>query len=313
LAQDAKAPEPQFTVVTDRRTASAAVRFYRIRDFEKLQHYKDRALVWVKLYVEQLDDYEFIQLPDAVKYHVHALMLLAARSGNKIPNDPLWVAARIGASDPVDLQLLFARGFLEEWRPRPQDAYEPGEQLELPADGQAPTPAAAGPNPSPPAASGPDSNLLATCYQVASKLLAQNRTEQSREDTDTDTAPASAERLCECCGVGVRSEFSLPEAAELVRHWKAEGRRVGGRPVENVYGLARTIHREGTADDELRLLLRPPPRRPFADEPCPTCFGGKLYTPEPGKGAKPCPDCVDETGRRTGRRALDTDAAGRPP
>lgn len=311
MGQDAKAPEPRFEVVQDRRPAAAAVRFYRIRDFERLQHYKDRALVWVKLYVEQLDDYEFIQLPDAVKYHVHALMLLAARSGNKIPNDPVWVASRIGASEPVDLQRLFAHGFLEEWRPRAQDAYDAGEQLALPDDGPAPQAAAARPNPSPPPAPGPASDLLASCYQVAS--TEQNRTEQSRGDTDTDTAPASAERLCTCCGVGVRSEFSLQEAAELVRRWKAEGRRVGGRPVENVYGLARTLHREGTADDEIRLLLRPPPRRAFSDEPCQTCFGAKQQVVE-GKGARPCPDCVDETGRRTGKRALDSgEGRKRPP
>lgn len=324
MGQDAK-PEPRFEVVPDRRPAAAAARFYRIRDFEKLQHYRDRALVWVKLYVEQLDDYEFIQLPDATKYHVHALMLLAARSGNKIPNDPLWVAARIGASEPVDLPLLVAHGFLEEWKPRPQDSYEAGEQPPLPGDwagGESAAPQVAAPaaqesragataevNPDGPAASEPASNLLATCYQDASKLLAQIRSEENREDTDTDTAPASAGRLCDCCGVSVCSEFSFPEAAELVKRWKAEGRLVGGRPIENVFGLARTIHREGTADEEIRLLLRPPPRREFTDEPCPTCLGTKFET-APGRGARPCPACVDEAGRRTGKRAKD---AGRPP
>lgn len=303
--QDNTASEPRFEVVADRRPAAAAVKFYRIRDFEKLQHYKDRALVWIKLYVEQLDDYEFIQLPDAAKYHVHALMLLAARSGNKIPNDPRWVAARIGASEPVDLQLLFSCGFLEEWRPRPQEAYEAGEQLPLPAEDPAPV----GLTDAPPTASDSASKLLAEPGPVASNLLAQNRTEQSREDTDTDTPPASAARVCGCCGASVCSEFSFQEAQEVVKRWKAEGRLVGGRRIENVFGLARTIHREGTADDEIRLLLRPPPRREFLDEPCPTCLGAKRQVVE-GKGARPCPDCLDERGVRTGKRAKDYGGRG---
>lgn len=109
------------------------------------------------------------------------------------------------------------------------------------------------------------------------------------------------------------SEFSYGEALELARRWKAEGRLVGGRRIENPGGLARTLHREGTADEEIRLLLRPPPRREFTDEPCPAYHGSKMEA-VPGKGARPCPACVDELGRRTGRRAKDAGApAGRSP
>ena len=106
------------------------------------------------------------------------------------------------------------------------------------------------------------------------------------------------------------SEFTLAEAVRLVERWRAEGRLVGGRPVENVFGLARTLHREGTADEEIRLLVRPPPRRVFAEEPCPVCYGSKFETVA-GKGARDCTACVDELGRRTGRRAADH--AGRGP
>jgi hypothetical protein len=297
--QDNSAPGPRFEVVPDRRPAAAAVRFYRIRDFERFQHYKDRALVWIKLYVDELDAYDFLQLPDATKYHVHALMLLAARSGNKIPNDALWVAARIGATEPVDLPTLFAAGFLEEWKPRPQDSYAPGEQLPLPAEDAAP-----------PTSSTPAGNSLAGHPQnAASNLLAQNRTEQSRGHTDTDTPPASAARVCGCCGVSVCSEFSRQEAEALVKRWKSEGRLVGGRPIENVFGLARTLHREGTADDDIRRLKHPPARREFTDEACPSCLGTKTQV-VPDKGARPCPDCVDEAGRRTGKRAKDSVGSG---
>jgi hypothetical protein len=310
LANDNTAPAPRLHVAPQARPAAETIRFFSIRDFERLQHYRDRALVWVKLYVELLDDYEYIKLPDAAKYHAVALTLLAARSGNKLPNDPAWVAARIGATEPVDLARLYDAGFLEPWQPRLQEP-RPGEQLLPLADGPA---HAGGPpeptSPTPPAASESDSNLLATCYQVAS--TEQNRTEKTRQDTDTDTAPASAARRCGCCGVSVCSRFSFQDALKLARAWQREGRIVGGERIKNPGGLARTLHREGTADEEIALLLRPPPRREFLDEPCPTCFGAKFKT-MPGKGAEKCPDCLDERGVRTGRRARDYGAAREQP
>lgn len=300
MPKDTAAAEPQLQVVAERRPA-AAVRFFRIRDFNQFQHYKDRNPRWVKLHGEQLEDYEFQQLPDAAKFHTLALTYLASRTGNKIPNDPAWVAAKIGATDPVDLTLLCEFGFLEPWQPRPQEP-GPGMQLGLPEQ------AAAAANPDAETASGGASEVLALCYQDASKVLAQNRTETEAEThTETDTAPASAGRVCVCCGVCVFSAFSYEDAFALASRWKEEGRVVGGRRVENAGGLARTLHREGTADAEIRESKRPPPAvREFTDEPCPTCFGSKLQS-VPGKGARPCPGCVDERGRRTGLKPARLD------
>ncbi|HEV2704937.1 MAG TPA: hypothetical protein VGV59_03375 [Pyrinomonadaceae bacterium] len=298
-----KAPlEPQLQVVADRRPASAP-KYFRIRDFNQFQHYKDRNPRWVKLHGEQLEDYEFQQLPDSSKFHALALTYLASRTQNKIPNDPGWVAAKIGATDPVNLTLLWEFGFLEPWQPKASEGRHGEQQLPLPEQDTAAV------NPAPPAASDDASKVLAERYQDASTLLAQNRTEQSRAEThtETDTAPASAGRVCQCCGVSVCSEFSYENAFRLVQGWKAEGRLIGGRPIENPGGLARKLHQEGTADAEIRLLLRPPPRREFLDEPCRSCLGTKFQT-VPGKGAQKCPDCIDEKGVRTGKRARDADA-----
>lgn len=300
--QDNTASEPRFEVVSERRPA-AAVKFYRIRDLEKYQHYRDRNPPWVKLHSELLDDYEFQQLPDASRYHYLHLTLLASKTGNKIPNDPVWVARRINAQDPVNLTILFEAGLLEPWQPRAQ---EPGPG-ELPF----PAPEADATTPTPATASELASKPLASCYQDASNLLAQRQSTETEAEahTETDTPPAGAARTCGCCGASVCSEFSFQEAAELVKRWKAEGRLVGGRRIENVFGLARTIHREGTADEEIRLLLRPPPRREFLDEDCPTCIGSK-FQPMPGNSRRPCPDCVDDAGRRTGKRAKDYGGRG---
>lgn len=298
--QDNTAPEPRFEVVQDRRPAAAAVKFYRIRNLERYQHYKERNPPWVKLHSELLDDYEFQQLPDASRYHYLHLTLLASKTGNKIHNDPVWVARRIGASDPINLSLLFEAGLLEPWTPRAQ-APAPGEQLALPE------PEVGAANPSVPTGSTDASNMLATCLQVAST---ETETEVETEaHTETDTGAASAARLCGCCSQSVCSEFSYGEALALAQAWKAEGRLVGGRRIENPGGLARTLHREGTADADIRKLLRPPPRREFTDEACPSCLG-TLWQTVPGEGAKKCPDCRDEAGRRTGKRAKDYGGRG---
>jgi hypothetical protein len=88
------------------------VRTFSVKNFEKFQHYKDRAPPWIKLYNELLDDYAFGALPDASKFHLVAIWLLASRSENKIPYDAAWVAKRINAGTEVDLDALVSAGFL---------------------------------------------------------------------------------------------------------------------------------------------------------------------------------------------------------
>ena len=88
------------------------MRTFSVKDYQRFQHYKDRSPPWIKLYNSTLDDYDFGALPDATKYHLVAIWLLASRSANKIPYDAVWVAARINAREPVDLDLLVRAGFL---------------------------------------------------------------------------------------------------------------------------------------------------------------------------------------------------------
>lgn len=85
---------------------------FRVKNFETFQHYKDRAPPWIKLYNEVLDDYDFGALPDASKFHLIAIWLLASRSNNKIPYDAGWIERRINATGKVDLALLVERGFI---------------------------------------------------------------------------------------------------------------------------------------------------------------------------------------------------------
>jgi hypothetical protein len=86
--------------------------FFRIRNFERFQHYKDRNPPWIRLYGALWRDRAFFRLPDALKAHLIGLFALAARLDNRIPEDPEWLAHELCASEPINLEALFASGFL---------------------------------------------------------------------------------------------------------------------------------------------------------------------------------------------------------
>lgn len=86
--------------------------FFKVKNYDKFQHYRDRTPPWIKLYNELLDDYDFGCLPDASKMHLVAIWLLASRSDNHLPRDPVWIAKRINATEPVDLDRIEAAGFI---------------------------------------------------------------------------------------------------------------------------------------------------------------------------------------------------------
>jgi hypothetical protein len=86
--------------------------FFRIRNFERFQHYKDRNPPWIKLYGALWRDRAFFRLPDAFKAHLIGLFALAARLDNRIPDDPEWLAHELCASEPIDFDALLGSGFL---------------------------------------------------------------------------------------------------------------------------------------------------------------------------------------------------------
>ena len=86
--------------------------YFRIRNFERFQHYKDRNPPWIKLYGALWRDRAFFRLPDAAKAHLIGLFALAARLENRIPDDPEWLAHELCASEPIDLGVLAASAFL---------------------------------------------------------------------------------------------------------------------------------------------------------------------------------------------------------
>ena len=119
-------------------------RYFRVVNFEKFQHYRDRTPPWIKLHASVLRKYEFTCLDDAAKAHLMLIWLLASRMKNRIPYDPVWVADQISAKVPVDLDELQELEFIEieeadseTLAPRYQDAcLETETERETEAEGE---------------------------------------------------------------------------------------------------------------------------------------------------------------------------------
>lgn len=90
---------------------------FRVRNWDKFQHYKDRNPPWIKLHTELLDNYDFSRLQDASKLLALCIWLLAARSDNEIPADPEWIQRRCNLKTKPDLEPLFSANFIEWIQP----------------------------------------------------------------------------------------------------------------------------------------------------------------------------------------------------
>ncbi len=89
------------------------MKYLRVKNWDRFQHYKNRRPLWIKLYVDLLDDYEFARLPDEAKWHLVGIYLIASRNERGIfQNDAKWVAVQLQTSTEVDLKRLVQAGFL---------------------------------------------------------------------------------------------------------------------------------------------------------------------------------------------------------
>lgn len=87
--------------------------FFRVKNFEKFQHYKNRNPPWIKLYNSMFNDYHFSRLPDESKLHLILIWSLASLQDNKLPWDHEWIKERIGVKKKINLKPLLDNGFIE--------------------------------------------------------------------------------------------------------------------------------------------------------------------------------------------------------
>jgi hypothetical protein len=86
---------------------------YRIPNWEKFQHYKQRNPPWIKLPQDIIDDYAFSAMPSASKAHLLLLWLAAARCDNRFPADDVWLSHRTACPD-FRIAPLLEVGFVVE-------------------------------------------------------------------------------------------------------------------------------------------------------------------------------------------------------
>lgn len=87
--------------------------FFRIRNFEKFQHYADRRPPWIKLYRDLWADPRFFDLSEADRYLLISLFVLASQHDNKVISNQKWLKAQLLTSRAIPLQRLVDTGWIE--------------------------------------------------------------------------------------------------------------------------------------------------------------------------------------------------------
>ena len=87
--------------------------YFRVRNWDKFQHYKDRAPPWIKLHRDLLTSRTWVSGDDASRALAIACMLLAAATDNKIPADPVYVRRVAYLNADPDFSRLAETDFIE--------------------------------------------------------------------------------------------------------------------------------------------------------------------------------------------------------
>ena len=130
-------------------------------------------------------------------------------------------------------------------------------------------PQAARAKPSPPAIISPAAKIS------AGEVIADNKVNTQKENTQTQEAPAA--------GVRVGSKFTLEECRRYAKHLQSTG-----QGINNPGGYATTIHRTGEADLLIESFLHPEAAGESSanldTSQCPDCNGTGFYYPQGTEG-----------------------------
>lgn len=88
-------------------------RAFRIRNWSKFQHYKDRNPPWIKLHCEIFGSEDWVMLDDASKLLAIVCMVIAAKHDGEVPNNPDYIRRVAYLNAKPDLSPLLECGFLE--------------------------------------------------------------------------------------------------------------------------------------------------------------------------------------------------------
>jgi hypothetical protein len=90
------------------------MRYLRVRNFEKYQHYKDRQPPWIKLYRDLWKDDMFEALTETERYFLISLFIVASQHDNRIPDNQVWLKEELKTTRRVPIQRLVDTKWFEE-------------------------------------------------------------------------------------------------------------------------------------------------------------------------------------------------------
>lgn len=208
-------------------------RFLAVKDFRRFQHYRDRNPIWIKLYTDILVDPGFGQLHEVAQAQLIKLWIFRAQWG-PLPNDPKFIAGKIGVHGKFYLADIVRAGFLI-----PTD--DPSS-IERATD----------------SASTPGDSALANEEENASSTLAETGAAAEESASGPERARArSRER-----GEVEREELSLLPAR--VRFCAAANRGLAehpGRP----QSIARVMPNAGATHEAVEAIAKAGVPEPFAE------------------------------------------------
>jgi len=89
------------------------MQYFRVRNLEKYQHYKDRNPTWIKLYASILTDVEFNSMKRGDQLDFIKLILLASQNGNQLVYQSGTIAGHICAPKRFKLVTFLDNGLIE--------------------------------------------------------------------------------------------------------------------------------------------------------------------------------------------------------
>ena len=101
--------------------------YFKVSNLDKFQQYKDRNPTWIKLHRSVLTDFDHVELPDTVKWHLCGIWLIASAHNNKLPYNDEMITRLIQANTKTNLNLLLTKGFIEIIGERTQPVQTPYE------------------------------------------------------------------------------------------------------------------------------------------------------------------------------------------
>jgi len=87
-------------------------KYYRIKNWEIYQHYKDRNPPWIKLHYEMLSSEDWVMANDETRVLMIAIMLIGSKNNGYFLNNQNFIK-RVAYLDKINLEPLISSGFLE--------------------------------------------------------------------------------------------------------------------------------------------------------------------------------------------------------